>query len=150
MKTREHLSASGLFGVLRAGFEKIEDHRAIEMVKISLADTMMSAFAMFSLKDPSLLVFDKRRKTDSSNLKQIYGVEKIPCDTQMRTGLDEVEPADIKVSYKDVFRELERGQELEKFVFMAGCYLLSLDGTGYFSSKKVHCESCLEKKVMLA
>jgi hypothetical protein len=124
MKTRDRLSASGLFGVLRAGFEKIKDHRAMEMVKISLADTLMSAFAMFSLKDPSLLAFDKRRKTDS-NLKQVYGMEQVPCDTQTRTSLDEVEPDEIKPLYKDVFRELQRGQELEKFVFMEGCYLLS-------------------------
>lgn len=144
MKTRKRLSASGLFGELRTGFEKISDHRAVEMVKISLADTLMSAFAMFSLKDPSLLVFDKRRKTDN-NLKQVYGMEQVPCDTQMRTSLDEVEPNEIKSLYKDVFRELQRGKELEKFVFMEGCYLLSLDGTGYFSSKKVHCEGCLEK-----
>jgi hypothetical protein len=30
-------------------------------------------------------------------------------------------------------------------VFSEGCYLLSLDGTGYFSSQKIHCGSCLEK-----
>ena len=144
IKTRERLSASGLFGELRAGFEKIKDHRAMEMVKISLADTLMSAFAMFSLKDPSLLAFDERRKTDA-NLKRVYGMEETPCDTQMRSMLDEVEPAEVKESYKDVFRELQRGKELEKFVFMEGCYLLTLDGTGYFSSNKVHCEGCLEK-----
>ncbi len=144
MKTRERLSASGLFGVLRAGFEKVKDHRAMEMVKISLADTLMSAFAMFSLKDPSLLAFDERRKTDG-NLKRVYGMEETPCDTQMRSTLDEVEPAEVKESYKDVFRELQRGKELEKFVFMESCYVLTLDGTGYFSSNKVHCEGCLEK-----
>lgn len=144
MKTQKRLSASGLFGVLRTGFEKIRDHRAVEMVKISLADTLMSAFAMFSLKDPSLLAFDKRRQTDG-NLKRVYGMEQVPCDTQMRTTLDDVEPAEIKEVYKAVFRELQRGKELEKFVFMEGSYLLSLDGTGYFSSKKVHCENCLEK-----
>lgn len=144
MKTRKRLSASGLFSVLRAGFEKISDHRAVQMVKISLTDTLMSAFAMFSLKDSSLLAFDERRKTDS-NLKRVYDIEQVPCDTQMRTSLDEVESDEIKPLYKDVFRELQRGKELEKFVFMEGCYLLSLDGTGYFSSKKVHCESCLEK-----
>lgn len=144
MKTRERLSASGLFGVLRAGFEKIKDHRAMEMVKISLADTLMSAFAMFSLKDPSLLAFDERRKTDA-NLKRVYGMEETPCDTQMRSTLDEVEPAEVKESYKNVFRELQRGKELEKFVFMESCYLLTVDGTGYFSSNKVHCEGCLEK-----
>ena len=31
---------------------------------------------------------------------------------------------------------------LEKMVFMNGCYLLSVDGTGYFSSNTVHCDHC--------
>lgn len=153
MKTRKRLSVNGLLGVLRTGFERIVDHRAVELVKIPLADTLMSAFAMFSLKDPSLLAFDERRRADS-NLKQIYGIEQVPCDTQMRTSLDEVEPDEIKSQYKDIFRELQRGKELEKFVFHVsgqsgsgkkGYYLLSSDGTGYFSSKKVHCGNCLEK-----
>lgn len=144
MKIRKHLSASGLFKLLRTGFEKIADHRAAELVKISLADSLMSAFAMFSLKDPSLLAFDERRKTDG-NLKRVYGLEEIPCDTQMRTTLDEVEPSAVEPLFKDVFRELQRGKVLEKFVLMEGCYLLSLDGTGYFSSNKIHCDSCLEK-----
>src|SRR5918998_1373581 len=30
-------------------------------------------------------------------------------------------------------------------VFVQGHYLLALDGTGYFSSNEIHCESCLEK-----
>lgn len=144
MKIRQRLSASGLFQVVRAGFEKIVDRRTAELIKISLADGLMSAFAMFSLKDLSLLAFDQRRQTDG-NLQRVYGLEQVPCDTQMRTTLDEVEPEDIKPLYTAVFRELQRGKVLEKFVFMEGCYLLSLDGTGYFSSKKVHCAACLEK-----
>ena len=44
-----------------------------------------------------------------------------------------------------IFRLLQRGKELEQFVFMDGHYLVSLDGTGYFSSSKIHCPSCLEK-----
>jgi hypothetical protein len=144
MKVREHLSASGLFRVVRSGFEKIEDPRAAELVEISLADTLMSAFGMFSLKDPSLLAFDQRRQTDD-NLHTVYGIEQTPCDTQMRTTLDQVEPAALKPLYRDVFRELQRGKGLEKFVFMNGCYLLSLDGTGYFASHKIHCEACLKK-----
>ena len=35
---------------------------------------------------------------------------------------------------------------MEDFVFHQGCYLLALDGTGYFSSPTIHCDSCLEKK----
>ena len=91
-----------------------------------------------------MLAFDQRRQTEG-NLQRVYGLEQVPCDTQMRTTLDEVEPEDIRPLYTDVFRELQRGKVLEKFVFMEGGYLLSLDGTGYFSSKKVHCASCLEK-----
>ncbi|EFK06403.1 conserved hypothetical protein [delta proteobacterium NaphS2] len=30
--------------------------------EISMADALMSGFAVFSLKDPSLLAFDKRRQ----------------------------------------------------------------------------------------
>src|SRR5436309_13362601 len=30
-------------------------------------------------------------------------------------------------------------------VFLDDCYLLALDGTGYFSSKTVHCASCLHQ-----
>ena len=143
MKLRKHLSASGLFRLLRSGFEKVKDHRQ-DKVKVSLADTLMSAFAMFSLKDPSLLAFDERRVRDG-NLKRVYDLEQILSDTQMRTILDEVDVQDVKSSYKDIFRELQRGKALEKMVFMERCYLLSLDGTGYFSSQKIHCESCLRK-----
>ena len=143
MKIRHQLSADGLFGVVRQGFGKIRDHRTMN-VEIQLGDALMSAFAMFSLKEPSLLAFDQRR-AKAKNLKQIYGLEKIPSDTQMRTILDRVEPADIKPLFKDVFRQLQRGKVLEQMVFMEGYYLLSLDGTGYFTSKDIYCESCLQR-----
>ena len=44
------------------------------------------------------------------------------------------------------FDNLQRGKALEPYVFHDGCYLVSMDGTGYFSSKKIHCKSCLQKK----
>jgi len=99
---------------------------------------------MFSLKDPSLLAFDERRTTDS-NLGSIYGVEEVPGDTQMRTILDDVDPREISPAFRDVVRQLQRTRELDKFVFLGGSYLVSLDGTGYFSSKTIHCSSCMEK-----
>ncbi len=144
MSMRKKLSASGLFRVVHAGLEKIKDVRS-DNQKVSLADAAMSAFAIFSLKDPSLLAFDERRTTDA-NLKRVYGLKTVPCDTQMRTILDEVDPGDLRPRYKEVFQELQRGQVVQKLMFMEGCYLLSLDGTGYFASSRVHCPSCLEKK----
>jgi hypothetical protein len=63
----------------------------------------------------------------------------------MREILDPVEPRQLRPLFDDVFRQLQRGKVLEPFVFYKGCYLLSLDGTGYFSSASIHCDSCLEK-----
>jgi len=137
------LSADSLFTLVRGGFERIPDWRA-ENASISLSDALMSGFAMFSLKDPSLLAYDERRRTDS-NLRSIYGIEDAPSDTQMRTILDDVESVEIRPVFKMVHRKLEQSRELRKFKFLGGSYLVSLDGTGYFCSKKVHCDACLEK-----
>ncbi len=105
----------------------------------------MSAFAMFALKDPSLLAFDERR-AKPENLRQVFGIQHIPSDTQMRTIADEVNPDGIQSLFKAVFRQLQRGKILEKMVFMGQYYLGSMDGTGYFKSKKIHCQACLQRE----
>ena len=94
MKTGKQLSADGLFRLVHQRFGKIKDHRPMN-VDIPLDDALMSGFAMFSLKDPSLLVFDRRR-AKPENLRQVYGMQNIPSDTQMRTILDNVEPDSIQ------------------------------------------------------
>ena len=40
---------------------------------------------------------------------------------------------------------LQRGKGLEGFAYLDNYYLLSLDGTGYFSSYDIHCDQCCEK-----
>ena len=143
MTANKLLSADRLFELVRTDFEQVTDQRA-ENAKVSMPDALMSGFAMFSLKDPSLLAFDERRTTDS-NLGSIYGIEQVPGDTQMRTILDDVDPVELRPAFRDVVRQLQRSKELEQFRFLGGSYLVSLDGTGYFSSKTIHCSSCLQK-----
>lgn len=147
MKLRKYLSADSLFKLVREGFEKIKDYRdnASNNIKVSLSDALMSAFAMFSLKDASLLAFEESNR-NNVNLKAIYHINEVPCDTQMRTILDEVRVEDIAPLYKKVFSQLQRGNVLKEMAFDKGRYLISVDGTGYFSSKEIHCGSCLEKK----
>lgn len=141
-KARKHLSADALFRLIGTEFANIPDHRP-PGVEIALSDALMSAFAMFSLKTPSLLAFDQQRA--EGNLGTIYGIERVPCDTQMREILDPVFPEALRPVFKRVFAQVQRGKALEPLVFLDGCYLLALDGTGYFSSKTIHCASCLEK-----
>jgi hypothetical protein len=132
-----------LFDLVRQSFAKIKDHRPMN-VTIPLVDALMSALAMFAFKDPSLLAFDERRAR-GENLEQVFGIEQIPSDTQMRKIVDGVEPASLRPLFKEVFSQLQRGKVLEQMVFMAGHYLVSLDGTKYFTSQNIHCPSCLER-----
>jgi hypothetical protein len=142
-KGRKHLCADALFRLLHEHFATIADGD-VDEVEIPLDDALMSAFAMFSLTAPSLLAFDKQRA--EGNVKTIYGLERAPGDTRMRERLDPVSPASLRPSFTLVFRQLQRGQALEPMVFLDGHYLVALDGTGYFSSKTIHCDSCLHKE----
>lgn len=63
----------------------------------------------------------------------------------MRERLDEIDPNDVRKSFTSVFSSLQRGKILEKYEFLDGKYLLLSDGTGFFSSKKIHCKNCCEK-----
>jgi Transposase DDE domain len=140
-KVLKSLSADALFALIHKVFSTLCDHRS-GTPDISLADALMSAFAMFSLKSPSLLAFDKERAED--NLHHIYGIKRVPCDTSMREILDPVEPDALRPVFKQVFRQLQRSKVLHEMEFVPGHYLLALDGTGYFSSNQIHCASCLE------
>ena len=140
-RQRNSWCADSLFAFLRKEFEKVPDSRIQPIT--SLADALMSGFALFSLKDPSLLAFEKRGSDET--IKNIYHIEKIPSDTNMRTILDEVDLEEIMPVFKKTLALLQRGKGLEDMVFYDGHYLISNDGTGYFSSESIRCEECLVK-----
>ena len=142
-RTRRHLSFDPMARQIRKRAEQLPDHRSREG-DFSIADAVMSGFAMFSLKDPSLLAFQDRR--DDQNMRAIYRIGNVPSDTQMREILDPTEPDSLRPMFNDVLRQLQRGKAMEPFVFENGCYLLSLDGTEYFSSRTIHCASCQRRK----
>jgi hypothetical protein len=143
VQPRKYLSIDSLIGGLRSRFEAIPDPRRSASTDHSLADSLMSAFAMFSLKEPSLLAFDLRRQ--DASLMNLYRIQSIPSDTQHREILDNVDPKLLNDCFADIFYELQRGGMLKEFVFHDGQYLLAIDGTGYFSSTAIRCPQCLVK-----
>src|SRR5487761_1557785 len=114
-KGRKYLSADPLYKLLRESFERVPDPRR-EGSPISLPDALMSGLALFALKDPSLLAFDKRRQDE--NMKRLFHIERVPSDTQMRTILDPLDPLDLRPAFRDVFREAQRGKALDQFKFL--------------------------------
>ncbi len=95
LKMRALLNADALFATIRKDFALVPDHRA-DNSKIPLADVLMSGFAMFSLKDQSLLAFDNRRCEGPESLYGVYGVGIIACDSQIRAICDEVSPEHLR------------------------------------------------------
>lgn len=144
-KARQDLSADSLFKRLHDRFDQVPDHR-LGQPTISLGDALMSGFAMFALKDPSLLAFDNRRHDPNDNFRTIYGIGSVPSDTQMRTILDPIDPDVLRPAFTEVFRRLQRGKILEDYAYLNGAYLVSLDGTTYHNSDHIHCDSCLAKR----
>lgn len=137
------LSIKPLLQVVRKTFSKIPDHRT-GLVEYSLVDTLMSASAVFGLKYPSLLKFDENRQQAhiKHNLGTLYGVEgQVPCDTQMRTILDPVEPAEVSKGFNALHRTLEHEGVLESFKYL-GAIVVLLEATGEFSSNHIGCPDC--------
>lgn len=145
---RQYLSAPGLLKAVRECFAKITDHRP-HKPEIALVDALMAGLAVFSLKFPSLLKFDQaygNEETLRHNLKMLYGVERAPCDTHLRTILDPVDPEALRPAFRAIHRELQRGKALELYAYLDGHYLLAVDGTGQYASSTVSCPECCEKK----
>ena len=88
---------------------------------------------------------DKRKSTTAHNLTTLYGIKTIPSDTYLRERLDELPASRLPGAFTSLMRQSQRGKVLERFSDSDGYYLLSIDGTGYFSSHEIHCEQCCEK-----
>ena len=108
----------------------------------------MSGLAVFGLKCPSLLDYDRKRQDSviKHNLHALYHVKKPPSDTYLRERLDEVDPRFLRPAYKKIFAMLQRGKGLEAFEYLDGHVLISLDGTGEFASDRLCCPYCCQKK----
>lgn len=144
------LEIAQILETVRKRFLSIPDFRKTTNERnIPIVDYFMSALALFSLKFPSLLQFDTKRKTSTikNNLMNLFHVgEEIPCDTHLREVLDKYDPLiHVRPAFKDSILLAEEHGVLDEFVFIDGYLLCAIDGTGEFSSKKVHCEQCCTK-----
>jgi hypothetical protein len=149
MKTRmSSLSGDSMLQSIRDQFKLIKDHRDPSRIRIALSDFLMSGFAIFSLKFPSLLQFeeDMRAEKRASHLGPLYKLIEVPSDTHLRSVLDEINPESLAPIFKNLFTHAQKSKHLERFQFFEGRYLLCIDGTQYYSSDSVSCESCMCKK----
>ena len=141
------LSTEKLLGRVRNTFQSITDSRQKEKSQISMSDALMSGLAVFALKFPSLLKFDEQREEEPirHNLQHLYGIQQVPCDTQMREIIDPVEPTALHPAYRALLQSVKETGGLEAFRFLKHGYLVSIDGTGLFASSSICCPDCATK-----
>lgn len=124
-------------------------HDACTQYEIPTVDCYMSGVAIFHLKYPSLLQFEQERLSEKKireNLKTLYGISRVPCDTQLRERLDQHNfTIPIRRVIAAHFRTLQRTKALETMKFLDDYYLISGDATGFFSSNEVKCTQCCTK-----
>jgi hypothetical protein len=149
VRTTLHLRFPGIRNVLLKHFSRITDHRDREKVDHEIKDVCMGALAMFCSQDPSLLQFQKRTRAPllAANLKNIWAIDSVPSDSQMRVVMDEIDPGEIESLFTVFFRLLQRGKHLEQYRVLGRYYVCAVDGSAYFSSDHIGCPSCLRQKV---
>ena len=148
MHQKKHLSFTALRKALSEHFNKIDDRRQSGKVNYGLHDCLMSGFAMMFFQDPSLLVFQKRMQDSiqTNNLNKVFAVDHIPSDTQIRDVLDVLSPDVLEGTFADFLHQLQRGKHLFNYQFLDDIYLVSIDGSEYFTSENIHCPHCLVTK----
>jgi Transposase DDE domain len=140
-KRQPPITFDTLMKTLSDEFERLPDHRRAN-TSYDLADVLRSAFAMFSLKSPSLLAFREQTKPERQNLQAIYHIGAIPSDTQMRATLDPVSPLPLRTLFATLFAILCEAGVIKQYHYWQGHVIVSIDGVEHFSSAKIHCDHC--------
>ena len=120
----------------------IVDTRQLSKIRYTLRDCYLSAVALrFSSRTPrcssSSVAFN------FNNLSSTFGVREIPVDSQLRHLIDRHDQQPIMPCFADWIGRLQRCKWLQHFQIFDARYLITLDGSRYFSSEAVHCAHCL-------
>jgi len=139
------LEIDALLKYTKSCFDKFKDNRA-DNKQYSMGDAAQSGLAIFSLKDSSMLEFNKRITERADNLKRIFKIKNPPPDGEVRKLLDDVAPIQIERVKRGVLQQVKEHGLFEEFEYFKGYQLLLIDGVHHFSSKKLNCKNCTQKK----
>jgi hypothetical protein len=129
---------------LRTWFATLPDQRAANCT-YSLTDVLMSAYAMFALKYPSLLAFETQTQQEAANLQRLFGIKALCTDAQMRNVLDQFNPTNLASFWLTTYHRLAKIGLLKAYRWLDKYLIVSVDGVEHFHSTKVHCPHCLVK-----
>ncbi len=124
-----------------------EERKPSNNTKYTVEEAHLSAFSVFFMQSPSFLDHQRLMKSQKgkNNAQSLFGIENIPCDPQIRTLLNLVPASTVFGVFRSVYNGLSKTGNLSPYRCFGGGFLLTLDGTEYFSSKKIHCCHCCHR-----
>jgi hypothetical protein len=143
----ETLAFDDLIEEFHRVLEGLPDYRTGQNTTYSIKDAALGAFSVFFTQSPSFLAHQQtmKRSKGRSNAESIFGIEKVPCDNQIRQLLDPIAPSYLFPVFELTFNDLEATGQLDAFRTFDDNLLFAFDGTQYFSSKEIHCQNCSHK-----
>jgi hypothetical protein len=137
-----------LLASLRRCCLSLPDQRTGANTQYEMADFGLAAFSVFFMQSPSFLEHQRHlaKERGRSNCETLFGMTKIPGDSQIRAKLDPIEPSQFHPMFDDVLDELKRSGGIEAFRRLGNHVLIALDGTQYHSSYNVRCGNCSTRR----
>jgi hypothetical protein len=114
--------------------------------RYSLKDTVLAAFSVFFMQCESFLEHQRQMQSQrgKDNAQTLFGIVQIPTMPQIRNILDEIVAEKLFAVFSWVYKALQREGHLQPYEYLGGL-LVTLDGTEYFSSQKIHCKHCCSR-----
>ena len=138
-----------LFARFRSHWEKVPDVRKPNNnTQYQISDALMAAFSVFFMQSPSFLAHQRmlQSKKGRNNARNLFPLDQIPCDQQIRNLLDPLSVQNFHADYWKILDDLKTHKHLETFCSALGTYLVVLDGVTFFSSDKVSCSKCQTRR----
>lgn len=142
------LSLPSLMRYYREHWSTLPDTRkANNNMKYTVADGVLSAFAVFFMQSSSFLAHQRllQSKKGRSNARSLFQVLEIPSDPQIRNLLDALAHKSFGEDFWHILDEMRSQQQLLRFRNDLQTYAIALDGVNFFSSEKISCAKCLRR-----
>ena len=142
------LTQDRLIAALRRCCQALPDRRRGKNTTYPMADFALAGFAAFFMQSPSFLAHQRHLETGHgrSNCETLFGIAKIPGDSQVRAMLDPIEPALLYPMFADIVAEPKPCGGLDGMRVLDGHLLIAWGGTEYHCSNTIHCPNCSHRK----
>lgn len=139
-----NLKFNNLLEIFNSTFEELPDSRKGSNTQYKISDAAMTGFSIYYMQSPSYRDYYTYIESDYRrlNMEQMFGIEKIPCDNQLRNLLDPIDPKHLGSAYWEIYNRLDGGGYLEDYRALNGTLLCGMDGTHYFSSTAISGPNC--------